>query len=78
MVKRVRVEFTAVGPGYSFAAGPGLQVDLEMEIAPGLTLAAVTDPDWFEDLAPAAPAVEFTSRGRRAAFKHEPAEPVQE
>jgi hypothetical protein len=41
------VQFSVVGPGYSYSAGIGRVVDLGEKIGPNVTLAEVTDPAWF-------------------------------
>lgn len=45
---RSKVETAVIGNEFSVRLGPGSIHDLDAEVAPGLTLRDVTDPDWFE------------------------------
>lgn len=51
---RSRVEATVVGREWAVRLGPGLVVDLDSEVAPGVQLGDCVDRSWFEPVEPVA------------------------
>ena len=50
MLKQSKVECSVVGDGWSVSIGKGKVVDLAAKVGPGIKLADVVNPDWFEEV----------------------------
>jgi hypothetical protein len=50
MMHRCKVEAHVRGTEWGINLGPGAVYDLELEVAPGIQLKAVVDPEWFEEV----------------------------